>query len=697
MSFRDDLYTQDIQPRVDTIEKRPGQRWITENEAESLTHRLNMEEMLGIFVESDGELRNYVKEVPRLFIMKKGEDGSDLMMDLKEAGIERGSREFWQQVQCGNVFAYPAGDKEPVQLQVDASTNQPQIRFSKPVTAETFPPAPEPRRPGIFARIGQIFSSRLRQRCVTYDNWIADQRINFNKIRSNAHLREVKKTLNTEKNEISNYFARRQERIRTEKNRAIRDELDRKANKGLSKEEGRMNAVTMFQPVPVTRPNLLSDTKEARFYSQEQFDKLEAYPDLKLSDIKIGGKGLENDDFAAIAMAASIKPAYAVNNPLMLAGGGGIYVDVYKNVVGISEEDAQSLCASSFDGSLSRDLMEMGGSRGLNGAAIESMAVPGRRDAKEALQKYNPNDPESKKDLAEILAHGIKRAAQTISTQTGEQQERVHNYFHMAGKLTEYLDRDPDLMRLAQEAGMDQKHYKAVKGMAELDRLDTKRTDAKRTLYTAAVGNRVLDENVKKQALRDILKANLAESTIVNEAENTQDDPRVMEAYVKLKEREYTAPSRKDFQNREDYNKAREEYNRNMNELRTNPKPFAPGGKLWPGTPEKLAFGMREMYNPAPKTALSLASEKGSAQLDAMVDEIIEKDKLMTLGTAELGEKLQQKDYFGIDLLQKGKLAADAIKAKENAPAKEENVDLNLNKEENKEKEQQAVQFKLNA
>ena len=692
MPFRNDLYTQDILPRVNTITDRRNQRWITENEAESLTLWLNMEEMLGIVVEDNGELRNYTEDVPRLFIMKKGEDGSDMMMDLKEAGIERGSREFWQQVQCGNVFAYPAGDKEPVQLQVDASTNKPQIRFSKPVTAKTFPPAPAPRRPSIFARIGQIFSDRLRQQCATYDNWVADQRINFNKMNMNANKRENSGKLNTEKKDISNYLSKKQERIRTEKNKEIRDDLDKKANNGLSKKEGRMNAVTMFQPVPETRPNLLSDKTTSRFYSQEQFNKLEAYPDLKLSDIKIGGKRLENDDFAAIAMAASIKPAYAVKNPLMLAGGGGVYVDVYQNVVGLSKEDAQSLCASSFDGVLSRDLMDIGSERGLNGSAIEPMAVPGRRDAKNALQKYNPNDPESKRDLAKILAYGIKRAAQDISTQDGKLQERVHNYYHMAGKLTEYLDRDPDLMRLAKEEGMDPKHVKAVRGMAELDRLDTQRTSAERTLYTAAVGNRALEENVKKQVLRNILKANLAESSIVNEAEKTEDDPKVLEAYMKLKEQEYTKPSRKNFQNEEDYNNAVKEYGRNVNEQKINPKPLAPGGKLWPGTPEKMMYSMKFLYNPVPKTALSLATEKGSAQLDAMVDEIIEKDKLMSLGTAELGEKLRQKEYFGIDLVQKGKLATDAIKARENAPAKEENINLNVNKN-IEEKKEQVMQF----
>lgn len=128
-----------------------------------------------------------------------------------------------------------------------------------------------------------------------------------------------------------------------------------------------------------------------------------------------------------------------------------------------------------------------------------------------ALQKYDPNDPESKRDLAKIIAFGVKRAAKSLSTMEGNLQGRALNYFNMTGKLTELLDRDEDLKKLAKEEGLDQASYKAVKGMAELDRLDTERTAAKKTLYTAAVGNRKLDENVKRQALKSILKAELAE------------------------------------------------------------------------------------------------------------------------------------------------------------------------------------------
>ena len=682
MAYRDDLYTGEIQQRVNSIRERPRQKAITEDELGFLNHSLDIEEQLGIIVELDGEMRNHVENVPKIFVMKKDENGSDTMMDLKSAGIERESLEFWKQVQLGNVFAYPAGDTDPVQIQVDTLTTTPKISFSKPVSVEALPPAPAPKKPGILGRIGQFFSKRMKERCVNYDNWVADQRINENRMRSNFHIRESSKLLQTEKNEINSYIQRKQERIRYEKNKKTLDDLLAKETRGTTKQDGINNAVTMYQPVPETLPHLLSTEKESKFYTQEQFNKLEKYDDLDLSKIKIGEEGLENEDFAAIAISASRKMEYTLKNPLVKNIEETI--DIYQRMGGLSKEEAEYATGIEFDGVLSRDLMERNNEREANGKAIEQMAVPGRRDAKNALQKYNPEDKESKRDLAKIIASGVKRSAKSISTQGGKFRDCAINEYHMAGRLTSLLDRDPDLMALAKEEGMDPKDYKAVKGMAELDRLDTERTNSLKTLYTAASQNKPLEGDEKKKVLKDILKANLAESTIVMEAQNTKDDQKVTDVYMNMKKYESRGVRKKDFENPEDYQKAFDAQKKYEISPEGRNSYFAWDGKLKIGTPERMMFSLREMYNPAPKTAVGLASRDGQEQLDRMVEEIIEKDKLMSFSPSELGEKLKGMNYDGNGLIDKGKLAADAIKAKENAPEpKEINLNLNLNKEVN--------------
>jgi len=86
-------------------------------------------------------------------------------------------------------------------------------------------------------------------------------------------------------------------------------------------------------------------------------------------------------------------------------------------------------------------------------------------------------------------------------------------------------------------------------------------------------------------------------------------------------------------------------------EGRKNGQAYAPGGKLWYTMPSVILTNLKEFYSKPPKTAVSLSSPEGQSQLDRMVDEIIEKDKLMSLGTADLGVKLNGFSYNGRDLV----------------------------------------------
>ncbi len=60
-------------------------------------------------------------------------------------------------------------------------------------------------------------------------------------------------------------------------------------------------------------------------------------------------------------------------------------------------------------------------------------------------------------------------------------------------------------------------------------------------------------------------------------------------------------------------------------------------------------------------------------------------DGLVSLGTADLGIKMNSDSYTGRRLIKKGDLAAEAIKNEQKAPANENAPELNVNKEEKKE------------
>ena len=676
MAFRDDLYTADIQPRVRTYEDLDNQRRLSDDEAGFLS-RYDFEGELGIIKESDGTIRNHLPEVPRIFIMQKNADGDDVMMDLDTAGIKLASREFWDQAQLGNVFAYPAGDSLPVQIQLDVSRgHNPKVKLSKPVTPATIPPAPRPPKPGFFGRIGALFSKRLQQKCNTYDAWLSDRRQNYNRILVNEAKRtnpENLKFVDKEVPEVKQFLAHRQEEENKAKNRAVFDRIAGHENRKATKENGLDNAISMWKPVPVMKDNLLKKP----FYTEEEFNKLEKYEDLKLEDIKIGGQGLTDEDFASIAIAASVQPKYASKNPLILSQGGADYPQILTEVAGLSKEEAELITAASFDGSLSRDMMSYGSERGGNGQAIEAMAVPGRRDAKAALEKYNPNDIASKEDLAKIIAFGVSHNARCVAKQGGKLIDNALNFYHMTGNLTKLLDRDPDLMDLAQKAGMKIEDYKTIKAMAELDRLDTKRTEAQKTLYGSAVNGEPLDDAVKKEALKDILKANLVESIVVEEASHISDSPVLNEIYKKIKARELKAPKRKG-KSEEQYEKEYKDYSEQLKEIGLGHKAITSKGKLAVGAADTMKFYLQEIYNPIPNGIINLGSDNAPQHLDAMVEEIIATDKLMSKSPAELGIQLQGMNYDGPGLIQKGKIAADAIKARENAPVQEIGVNLDL-------------------
>ena len=84
----------------------------------------------------------------------------------------------------------------------------------------------------------------------------------------------------------------------------------------------------------------------------------------------------------------------------------------------------------SFDNVVNKDILEKSYRQGA-GQAFESMTVPGREDAKNALEKYRPDDIESKKDLAKLLAFGVWRVNRSLATLGGRPNDNVQNYYRM--------------------------------------------------------------------------------------------------------------------------------------------------------------------------------------------------------------------------------------------------------------------------
>jgi hypothetical protein len=77
----------------------------------------------------------------RMYLIRQDKDGRDTLMAYDGHQLADGTKleikstEFWEQIQMGNVIAFPLGDTKPVQLQIDDIN----IKFSKPLEPSQIP------------------------------------------------------------------------------------------------------------------------------------------------------------------------------------------------------------------------------------------------------------------------------------------------------------------------------------------------------------------------------------------------------------------------------------------------------------------------------------------------------------------------------------------------------------------------------
>ena len=92
---------------------------------------------------------------------------------------------------------------------------------------------------------------------------------------------------------------------------------------------------------------------------------------------------------------------------------------------------------------------------------------------------------------------------------------------------------------------------------------------------------------------------------------------------------------------------------------------MAPGGKVWKEKAYNYQYPLIEYFKEGPKTILNLGDPKKTASLDKMVDKIIDTDGLMNLPEDRLAEKIREDEYMLGGIVNKGNLAAQAIKAEQ--------------------------------
>ena len=439
-------------------------------------------------------------------------------------------------------------------------------------------------------------------------------------------------------------------------------------------------AMNVFARDPQIRPEWISHAKgDQGLYTKEEFAKL-SKADIDLGKTVIGDKALTEEDFATVALFASLDPEVG-------AAGQSAAVEDTKKLLddfaqaGFTEAEAKEIITTSFGGSYTVDILHV---EKRMGNYFDSAINGGRRLAQEALTAY----PADKSKLAEVMARALSFTGATIgaSATRGAEGDAGHaGLAKLCGKLTGLMDRDPELRKLVQEKyeqreqalykkfnekilGEDRKTLGEMKPRSfeeqltyiddyrKIIGLEEKGAAARQAMATAGVNGVELTKDQKRVYLRDMLKGQLI-SGIFNEQIKQRREP-VKEnptngRYVKLgkfanasmeneQKRVYQEKEKELLQEIEHYkvqgmNEELEEKKEQLEEFRAlgyqamkvdRTVSFGKGSSMPADMGSLLTSGLGGYFIQRPPVMGILHNERDMAQLDRVVEQIIDHDHL---------------------------------------------------------------------
>ena len=518
-----------VRPRIPedaAYTEAPGQAPVTSeivNQLNALDDpRVRLVEDIGVRVLED-DSTEATDNIPRLFVLTANPDDprADEVKDLRSAGIRFGSVEFWKEVQKGNIFAYPAGSANPVQLRLDTSIpGKPVFGYSKPIDPEDIPmrehpvPDPAPSRPGRFTRwlnrtlgLFQGTIDQYNRKVQDYEAYQQRRNSLLNPIRQQTEARSSNQHLNRETAKV---------------NQRLKAEDDAKLSAVTVDSTGKY-ITELYGTKPVRHAHFtLEDVPEKQRplskYSKSQFDELKPY-DLELDKIKIGNSGtsVTEEDFAAVSMFAATQYKHMKNALDHNKEEADWMLDDLK---AYEISDPEQRRADSINTMVTMDIVrDISGPRENIGNFFKDVFQPAREEAKEAFENYKlassaKNAAERKNlksGLGSLIAVGVNSAANYVKNKaTLSHQDR--QMVLQAGRLINMMEKDPELKAIAEEKGMNPEKLKSVQGMIVYDKLARDRDLAVQKLKTAVAYGTPLSKEQKKDCAEKIIKAGTFEA-----------------------------------------------------------------------------------------------------------------------------------------------------------------------------------------
>ena len=626
--------------------------------------------------------------VPALFIVKDGK-----VSTLEENGIESltveeknsrivGNPKFAEAAYRGEIFAYPAGERYPVQIRLTqrgSSTTDIQITQSTPLKPglqkiELTEMTAEPqltREPKWYHRLFPFWGNN-RKICQDYDKSVADRE---------KWRKEMPKRLEeAEKNKpeafraaqaIEERFgaARTQEALLEERKFAFglydADRKEDSAKKALAAgnqaekaRRGAEIAMNVYAPHPVFREKWeKTDIKEG-LYSREDFDRL-TNSTLDLNTVQLGGRPVDEQTYAKLAIFASLQPDIAEKAQREAVMDPTQMLDTLR-AKGYSEEMAKEVLLTSVGQAYTTDVLHtedrmhhyfnsaMNGSKEKTDAALKEYAA-GRKEK-----------------LAEILSRAVQFAGDAAGTHDSMYNggdAGIHNMIIMAGETLDLLQDDKELMQLArekyeardkmycEELNKQVKPYapekkaplkprtfrenlEKIRNFKAFHEIEQRGMDAVAKLEKANEEDRVMDTAEKRECIRDILKCRIFAGIYRQEIRERGyiNEDKVSSSGLNA--------GRVALQNY--YQALQDEANAANGELVNEIAVSSGGGSSLPvGAPSIIKSGLDARFTEVPPVLRMVNDPVQVRTIEDGVEKVMEQDKLETLDTEDLAEILR--------------------------------------------------------
>ena len=592
----------------------------------------------GIDIGEDGKVPEK-DGVPRIFMLQKDENGIDRVKSLDEAGVKLGTREFWQQVQEGNVFAYPAGSEDPAQIQAKITNNSaPKVSHSFRVDMDSVnmgPAGHEYKEPGFFTRlVNRVFKNFRKTDCEIYKE--------RQKLAANSEKRS--KGMDKEMEDLK--VSEKKAAAKTEKQRQ-KEAYERLAKETGYKEKGKEFYKDLTAPTPKLHEEWLTAPGKDRFYTQEEFNSLKPI-DKNYGDFKIGGKPVSQDEYCGLVMVCSHDPA----NIDAAFKKESSYDDTLKQSLmncGYSEKQANKIIVNSYSTMISDDIMK-GDLRVNQGVHMEDSVNPGRHKAFEVLEEYQKGN---KAPLAEKIAECITDTVSCTDEYTDCPVNGAFNHYEFAAATADILNRDPELKKMAMETyGLKQQDIDAVNGMREFSKMDTERGKAQTAIAKAVYEGKELSYQDKLKYTKDILTANILQGKFTGENQE-----RTLKGKdIDKEQHRLTEQARKDG------------LSLNQDTIvnyAKNPgtRPLPPKGKLYEDQVIALMQGRKAEFNQHPETLFEMADPEAVKDARMIAEDIIERNGLADLSVKDLNKAINSPStmYNGAKLMDMAGKSAEKI------------------------------------